>query len=226
MKWSLLAACIGILSVSQVAHGQNLVTNGSFELGTYLSSTGLGPIRDSWVELAPGSTNLTGWTVDFGLLNWHQTKMGELGSARDGTKFLDLVHNMGMPSGVSQTVTTTVGQRYRLSFDMSGPGGFTPNPRQVLIDVLGVVSDYSLTTLLSPNPDAIVWEAKFYDFTAASTSTRIAFKAPSNSTGYWGPVIDNVSITAISAVPEPSTYALFGSGLVGLGVVARRRRRN
>lgn len=65
------------------------------------------------------------------------------------------------------------------------------------------------------------WEFKQYDFTATAASTTLAFRAPTNSTGYWGPFVDNVSV---SVVPEPSAFALFGAGLLGLGVVARRRR--
>jgi hypothetical protein len=44
----------------------------------------------------------------------------------------------------------------------------------------------------------------------------------------WDVGIDNIDVTVsavpTSAVPEPSTYALFASGLVALGIASRRRR--
>lgn len=154
------------------------------------------------------------------LFRWHTSKVGELASAQNGARFVDLVHNNGAPSGISQSVATTAGQSYRLSSWMSGPGSFNPNPRQVLVDVTGMMPQ-SFTTPLPINSDAIRWELKTFDFTATSDATTIAFRAPVNSAGHWGPVIDHVALTA---VPEPSTFALLGAGLLALGVVARRRR--
>lgn len=49
---------------------------------------------------------------------------------------------------------------------------------------------------------------------------------PHPSTGYSSVVLPQVRFNApIVTVPEPSTYALLGAGLLGVGVVARRRRR-
>jgi len=35
--------------------------------------------------------------------------------------------------------------------------------------------------------------------------------------------VDNVAIDAISVIPEPSTIALIGAGMIGLLAVRRRR---
>lgn len=214
-----IAAAVGaaLLLVSQVAQGQNLIRNGSFEFGTF------GPvIADHFVDLNEGSTKLSDWTIDFGTVNWHRSESFNVNPAQDGRYMIDFVNNVSYSQpygGISQSFATTPGEVYRLGFWLAGPGGFTPNPRVVEVDVAGALG----LTFSTPASDAngVKWEFKQYDFTAAAASTTLAFRAPKNSTGYWGPFVDNVSV---SAVPEPSTYALFGAGLLGLGVVARRRR--
>lgn len=61
---------------------------------------------------------------------------------------------------------------------------------------------------------------------AAPTSAKLVIQdlgLVGVSTGYAGAVLDNISIDSIQGIPEPSTYALIGSGVAAL-LFARRKR--
>jgi PEP-CTERM motif len=55
---------------------------------------------------------------------------------------------------------------------------------------------------------------------ATSNSTVLSFQGfdVPNSIG-----LDDVSVSTASSVPEPSTFALLGTGILGLASVARRK---
>ena len=62
-------------------------------------------------------------------------------------------------------------------------------------------------------------DQRYFDSTVAFNALTI--EQSSGSSGNLGFMLDNLTVD----VPEPGTLALFGVGLVGLGVAARRRRR-
>jgi hypothetical protein len=71
------------------------------------------------------------------------------------------------------------------------------------------------------------WKQFSFVFTANAISTFLTFQ--SNTDGFYGPALDNVSISegehTISQTPLPPALVLFGSALVGLGVLGRRKRK-
>src|SRR5271169_382428 len=86
--------------------------NGSFENGS-VDPDG------SFVTLAVGSMQITGWTVVAGNIDY----IGAYWVASNGARSLDLVGNQNV-GGVAQTFDTISGATYQVSFDMAGnPAG-------------------------------------------------------------------------------------------------------
>ncbi|MEO8298908.1 MAG: PEP-CTERM sorting domain-containing protein [Burkholderiales bacterium] len=124
-------------------------------------------------------------------------------------------------SGDSATLTQTlsnlvVGGSYDFSFDYFRTAG---TGSAIHYDLAGATSlsgdgfgSSSISALVPP-----------YSFTALSNAVTITFNGIAATTA----VIDNVTLTgpvAVSAVPEPETYAMLLAGLGAIGLMSRRRR--
>ncbi|MGH7116467.1 MAG: PEP-CTERM sorting domain-containing protein [Stellaceae bacterium] len=69
-----------------------------------------------------------------------------------------------------------------------------------------------------------MWDGENFDFTASSATEAVTILGLSTAGGeYIG--IDNadLELATVAPVPEPSTIAMFGTSLLGLGWLARRR---
>lgn len=81
--------------------------------------------------------------------------------------------------------------------------------------------------------DYVVTDWRFFDLSALSGARRIHFNLSSSDRGDFGMntpatfAVDGIrlSSTSLNVVPEPSSLALMGAGLLGGGVVYRLRRR-
>ncbi|MGD7651632.1 MAG: Ig-like domain-containing protein, partial [Verrucomicrobiales bacterium] len=154
--------------------------NGSFELGT--------ETPDSWT--ITGTNNE--WVTS-------DTGTDPKRVASDGDYMMVFNNGNGTPdSSVSQTITTTPGQPYEVSFDI-GVQAF--NSLQVGLQILvqgneTLLDDQDIVTGTN-NGGYVVWASKTHSFIADSTSTTLTFTDVSPATNLIDVLLDNISVTPL-----------------------------
>ena len=110
------------MALAATCANASIVTNGSFELGTF------NPPAQATMTLTPGSTAITGWQVVNDALAWIGVGDPWGLDAQSGDLFLDLSDfSAGAPfGGVQQALTTSPGTEYSVAFylgsSLSGAG--------------------------------------------------------------------------------------------------------
>jgi choice-of-anchor C domain-containing protein len=237
---TVLAACGGIALLTAFAAPQEthaaMLLNGDLEttLGT-----------DSWNMVSATTTHnnnaLLGWTITSGAIDVIPDSYWR---ASTGNYSVDLAGSPGI-GGISQTVTTVIGEEYQLLFDFAvNPQNNTGEGESIKrlavraiandgdVDGIQVFSDSKGTRKFWD----MQWETEVFLFTATSTRTTIAFNAmmPLNLSAaftpinvFGGPVIDNVVLDLAPgtptqfSVPEPASLAVLALGSMAM---LRRRR--
>lgn len=202
MKSTILLSLITLAVACGSAHAGtvNLVTNGSFEQG----------------PLSIGS--FQGWQTNLGDISTFVDSNGHTGAiygdAADGlwSAFFGSTAADGGAS-ISQSLATTAGQTYLLSFDLANDNGGL-GPVNEFDVVVGGVTAFDFTNL--PNQNYVHEQ---YSFVASGNSTLLQFSG-SNDQSYFD--LDNVGV---AAAPEPSALALGGIAAL-LSYAALRRRLN
>ena len=220
---------LGFVSISAEAQAtnNNLVQNGSFEVG-YEGTTS---INGGWPNnhglWAPigyfGATDtIPNWTVSGGGVDWSDSDVTVPNSmvAANRDRFVDLNSCCGNAPGlISQTIATTPGASYILSFSYSGhpysPCYFGPKTLQAS------AGSASMTVTADPLTEGYldttnIWHAVSVSFTALSSSTVISFGSLETDGTCAGPLVDNVSVLPLLP-PSAEQFVLDQSQTVGGG---------
>lgn len=202
----------------------NLINNPSFEMP-------VAPAR-GFLNFANGSTGIAGWTVvgnEVSIVSGTYSAECCIFPAQDGIQWLDLTGNgSNAIEGVRQTVATTVGDVYTLSFWVGNtfdPGGAFGSASTVNVLVGGVTIGSAVNR--SSTTGTQVWQQFTFSFTATSSATTLAFMngdpATDNENG-----LDNIVLNGTSGIPgapEAGTSWLFALGVAGTGLLLQLRRR-
>jgi hypothetical protein len=133
----------------------------------------------------------------------------------------------GSDGTLSQTIATTAGTTYHISFDYQGlaVGVLTNNP---FLDI-GVTNATSSTAPANGTLSAIIalgWQADTFSFVATGSSSTLSFSQDTSGVDLGVIGLDSVTITPL---PEPSQYGVAAVAFLALVIAGRvwaRRREN
>ena len=139
---AVIGVCGAGLGISKPASAAtNIVTNGSFESPA---------VGGSYTQVS--GTAVTGWNIDSGNMDLVNT----LWTASNGSNSLDMDGNQ--PGSIVQTLSTTTGQKYNLTFDLAG----NPTSGNAIKTVKVMWGASVLAPLLSTPPviPMVVWAGR------------------------------------------------------------------
>ena len=209
-KLQLLSVAYSLILVAPIAQA-NVILNGGFETpdigGRFVTYT-TAPIGFDWAITGSGGVGVdvinSEWQGVSGIVN------------PDG---IDQSVDIDFASTLSQSFATAPGQEYSLHFAYSH--NFNAAQSTGHVDVTGVTNLLSATLIHDiPNTQSnMEWLSFDSLFIADSSTTTLTFTGEF-SNGNLGFVIDDVMVNTI---PIPAAVWLFGSGLIGLLGLARRK---
>ena len=186
----------GLTSFAGNANATSYVYNDTIDLGNLSSSSGF-----TWNLSAPAFNLVHGDTIS-GTISFANNKSIQVNNVATKDFYLDLWLN---PSTNSTTLSHTTLLSYQGAEDPNQTWGIgsTSGPEIGLYQLIPASSNFSFsgfsyTTTFDPN-----------GLSSISTS--------------GGAILKITTTGDISAVPEPSTYALFGLGALAMVIAARRR---
>jgi len=207
----------------------NLVVDGGFEVPV----AGPGGFNSGYLNFNSGQTIASAWTVigsgaDVSVFPNTESTAGGTFTVQEGLQALDLTGDFdnGAAMGVQQTLATTPGAQYTLSFyvghfDGAARGGPSAT---VLVMLNGALYQTAVNSGNTAGADN--WLLFTDTFVATSATTTLAFINGTASTSNGGGIfagLDNVQfLSPAAAVPEPAPCFLLAIALLPLIAIRRR----
>jgi hypothetical protein len=195
----------------------DLIVNGSFE--TPVVPNGF------YTNFPGGSIAITGWTVvgvDSSVVDGDFIQSGITFQAQDGEQWIDMagVTSNASSSGVTQSVPTTIGGLYELSFYV-GSAQASPFFAASTVDLsINGGPRVPFHNSIAPS-NMLNWQQFIVPFVATSNSTNLTFYNGSASNNFLS-ALDNV---VIEGIPEPATGVLALGTLVASALPIRKKQR-
>jgi hypothetical protein len=176
----------------------------------FLASGGTSNATQYLVNGGFETQSLSGWARSGNLTNTFIEDNSFAYGAQSGN-FWVAVGTVGTEGVLSQTFSDVAGQQLLVSGWVAGDGS-SPSDVRFIFDGTTYVS-------MNPIPNQ-AWTEYSFDVTATGTDTfGVAFTDGRSFAG-----LDSFSVTNVSAVPEPSTWAMMILGFAGIGFMAHRRK--
>lgn len=178
--------------------------NGVVACALALGTFGAAQAADNILVNGSFESGLASWTTSGFILEGYDYGVGDIAHSGSSAFYGG---GIGAVAYLNQSVMTSVGQTYDVSFWLYSDG-YLPNRLQVLAD--GAVR-YDLEDVKLQDFTRVTTT-----FTATQTLTQLQF-ALRNDAGALR--LDSIAVTA---VPEPGTWALMAIGIGALALVRRR----
>jgi hypothetical protein len=134
-------------------------------------------------------------------------------------RFIDLDGSTSNAGVLSKSLNLSAGTQYTASFQLAG--NHRNGSTETVTGILGV--GIGNTSSIFSLPQNAGWTNYSLVFTPTTTGAYVLSFGNSGGDNI-GMLLDNVSVSVTSPVPEPETYAMLLAGLGLLGFAARRRK--
>jgi hypothetical protein len=197
----------------------DLVTNGSFESPDVSIAPGrVNGLSGAQLKVLPDGTAIPGWQISGAPVSVTLTPYNEgyeTLSAGDGSQALDLTADVfGGEGGITQTIATTPGKDYVLTFQLGAYPGSIIYHGPVRVRVTAGATTVEFMHDPTTTASGCVWQPFAMPFIAIAAATPIQFQCL-EAAGWAG--IDRVAITEVSPAAEPPALTLVAVAVAGGG---------